>query len=151
MERDDEIDKQLLFRDWTVIRFWGKDILNTKDIGGKVEVSNDTTKLSLNGGYKFDVDNTKNDNPTSQYYVGSEVEYTTEKYIAKAGLAVNSKVGVANSARLTLEASIESDVVIPGANLKLAYGKTNQLQNILDGQILPQKLGKLEATCTIKF
>ena len=130
---------------------WGKDILNTKDIGGKVEVTNDTTKLSLNGGYIYDVDNTKNDNPTSQYYVGSEVEYTTEKCIAKAGLVVKSKVGVANSARLTLEASIESDVVIPGANLKLAYGKTNQLQNILDGQILPQKLGKLEATCTIKF
>lgn len=31
MERDDEIDKQLLFRDWTVIRFWGKDILRNTD------------------------------------------------------------------------------------------------------------------------
>ena len=31
MERDDEIDKQLLFRDWTVIRFWGKDILKNTD------------------------------------------------------------------------------------------------------------------------
>lgn len=27
-ERDDEVDKKLLFMDWTVIRFWGKDILN---------------------------------------------------------------------------------------------------------------------------
>lgn len=26
MERDDEINKQLLFYGWTVIRFWGKDI-----------------------------------------------------------------------------------------------------------------------------
>lgn len=25
-ERDDEVNKQLLFRGWTVIRFWGKDI-----------------------------------------------------------------------------------------------------------------------------
>lgn len=31
MERDDEINKQLLFRDWTVIRFWGKDILRNTD------------------------------------------------------------------------------------------------------------------------
>lgn len=31
MEHDDEIDKQLLFRDWTVIRFWGKDILKNTD------------------------------------------------------------------------------------------------------------------------
>ena len=31
MERDDEIDKQLLFRNWTVIRFWGKDILKNTD------------------------------------------------------------------------------------------------------------------------
>lgn len=27
IERDDEVNKQLLFMGWTVIRFWGKDIL----------------------------------------------------------------------------------------------------------------------------
>lgn len=27
MERDDEVNKALLFRGWTVIRFWGKDII----------------------------------------------------------------------------------------------------------------------------
>lgn len=27
IERDDEINKQLLFMGWTVIRFWGKDIM----------------------------------------------------------------------------------------------------------------------------
>lgn len=27
-ERDYEVDKKLLFMDWTVIRFWGKDIMN---------------------------------------------------------------------------------------------------------------------------
>lgn len=31
MERDDEVDKQLLFLGWTVIRFWGKDILRNTD------------------------------------------------------------------------------------------------------------------------
>lgn len=27
-ERDDEVNKQLLFEDWIVVRFWGKDIMN---------------------------------------------------------------------------------------------------------------------------
>lgn len=31
MERDDEINKRLLFLGWTVIRFWGKDILKNTD------------------------------------------------------------------------------------------------------------------------
>ncbi len=31
MERDDEVNKQLLFQGWTVIRFWGKDILKNTD------------------------------------------------------------------------------------------------------------------------
>lgn len=30
-ERDDEINKRLLFLGWTVIRFWGKDILKDTD------------------------------------------------------------------------------------------------------------------------
>lgn len=35
-ERDSEINKKLTYLDWTVIRFWGKDI--KKDIEGCVEV-----------------------------------------------------------------------------------------------------------------
>ena len=31
MERDDEVNKQLMFLGWTVIRFWGKEILNNVD------------------------------------------------------------------------------------------------------------------------
>ena len=30
-QRDDEINKRLLFEGWTVIRFWGKDIKNNLD------------------------------------------------------------------------------------------------------------------------
>lgn len=36
MERDNEINKQLLVMGWTVIRFWGKDILKDIDICIKV-------------------------------------------------------------------------------------------------------------------
>lgn len=31
IERDDEINKKLLFLGWTVIRFWGKDLLKNTD------------------------------------------------------------------------------------------------------------------------
>ena len=31
MQRDDQINKELLFRGWTVIRFWGKEILKNTD------------------------------------------------------------------------------------------------------------------------
>lgn len=31
MERDDEVNKKLLFLGWTVIRFWGRDILKNTD------------------------------------------------------------------------------------------------------------------------
>lgn len=31
MERDDEVNKKLLFLGWTVIRFWGKDIIKDVD------------------------------------------------------------------------------------------------------------------------
>lgn len=30
-ERDDEVEKELIFKGWTVIRFWGKDILKNTD------------------------------------------------------------------------------------------------------------------------
>lgn len=36
MERDDEVDKKLLYLGWTVIRFWGKDI--KKDVNECVKV-----------------------------------------------------------------------------------------------------------------
>lgn len=31
VERDDEVNKRLLFMGWTVIRFWGKDILKNSE------------------------------------------------------------------------------------------------------------------------
>lgn len=39
-KRDEEINKQLLFMGWTVIRFWGRDI--QKDIEGCVKVIEET-------------------------------------------------------------------------------------------------------------
>lgn len=39
-ERDEKINKQLMFMGWTVIRFWGKDI--KKDVGQCVKVVEET-------------------------------------------------------------------------------------------------------------
>lgn len=36
MKHDDEVNQQLLFLGWTVIRFWGKDILKNTDMCVKV-------------------------------------------------------------------------------------------------------------------
>lgn len=45
--RDEEINKQLMFRGWTVIRFWGNDI--KKDVDGCVHVIEETIfELSMN-------------------------------------------------------------------------------------------------------
>ena len=35
-ERDDEVNKKLLFEGWIVVRFWGKDILNDIEMCVKV-------------------------------------------------------------------------------------------------------------------
>ena len=35
-ERDDEVNKKLLFLGWTVIRFWGRDIMKNPEEGVKV-------------------------------------------------------------------------------------------------------------------
>lgn len=39
-ERDEKVNKQLLFQGWTVIRFWGTDII--KDLDGCVKVIEET-------------------------------------------------------------------------------------------------------------
>lgn len=47
-ERDDEVNKELLFLGWTVIRFWGKDIMKNTDECVKVidEVVFDTKMMT---------------------------------------------------------------------------------------------------------
>ena len=64
---------------------------------------------------------------------------------------IRTEVGKDNANVLTFDAAVESEVLVPGATLKLAYGKTADKQNLLSGQTLAQDLGKVEASCTIKF
>ena len=121
---------------------YGKDMLNAKDFGAKAEVAIDAIKLGANGGYKFEDKN---------YYLGASVEYAHDLFTAKAEVGFNNVVDKKDAAQLTLKASVESDAIIPGATLKLAYGAAKKDQNLLKDKTITQNLGKVDATCTIKF
>ncbi|MSU06899.1 hypothetical protein FYJ80_08960 [Spirochaetales bacterium NM-380-WT-3C1] len=140
------------------VTVWGKDILNTMDYGAKAEVTIDAIKLGVKGGYVIDPILAKKiaDENFGKYYLGADVEYTNDLFTAKAGVGFNSYVakGLEKAAQLTLSASVESSAIIPGATLKLAYGAAKNDQNLLKDQIAlqpAQNLGKVDATCTIKF
>ena len=121
---------------------YGKDMLNVKDYGAKAEVTIDAIKLGAKGGYKFEAKN---------YYLGASVEYAHDLFTAKAEVGFNNVVDKKDVAQLTLKASVESDAIIPGATLKLAYGAGDKDQNLLKDQAIDQQFGKVDATCTIKF
>ena len=54
MERDDEINKQLLFLGWTVIRFWGKEIQkNTDECIRVIEETIFDLKMESAAGYEI--------------------------------------------------------------------------------------------------
>ena len=128
------------------------------DYGAKAEVTIDAIKLGVKGGYVIDPILAKKiaDENFGKYYLGADVEYTNDLFTAKAGVGFNSYVakGLEKAAQLTLSASVESSAIIPGATLKLAYGAAKNDQNLLKDQIAlqpAQNLGKVDATCTIKF
>ena len=135
---------------------WGKDVLNTMDFGAKAEVAIDAIKLSVNGGYIVDPLYTKKYNAVvtiGKYYLGADVEYKNDLFTAKSGVGFNSLVGKdsKDSSQLTIKASVETEAIIPGATLKLAYGADKKDQNILKDQTKTQNFGKVDAVCTIKF
>ena len=49
-----------------------------------------------------------------------------------------------------MHASIETTTLIPGATLKLAYGPVSK-DNVVTTNLLKEKYGKIDATCTIAF
>ncbi len=121
----------------------GKDLINKQNL--KAEVAFDATEgltVKANAGYVI---------ADKKVSVGGGVEYKADAFKATANAGFATKVGTEKSNVLTFDAAVESDVLVPGATLKLAYGKTADDQNLLSGQTLAQDLGKVEASCTIKF
>ena len=124
---------------------YGKDILNGQTFGGKVDVTVDAITASAEASYGIDAE---------KLTVKGSVAYKTDMFTAKAG-ANFEKVFKENaeSKQLYANASIESDAVISGATLALSYGpKTNNADGSKTTNFFKEgKLGKVEASCTIKF
>ena len=121
----------------------GKDLINKQDLKAEVEfVAVDGLTVKANAGYGI---------AEKKVSVGGGVEYKADAYKATANAGFATEVGKDNANVLTFDVAVESEVLVPGATLKLAYGKTADKQNLLSGQTLAQDLGKVEASCTIKF
>lgn len=135
------------------VTVWGKDVLNTLDLGAKAETTIDAFTVSANGGYVFDSKNNKADELTGKFYIGADAEYKNDLFTAKAGVGFSSLVGKDSDKGvvLTASASVESEAVIPGATVKLSYGAAKKDMNLLKDQQIARNLGKAEATVTIKF
>jgi hypothetical protein len=85
----------------------GKDLLNTQNLSASVKYqANEELAVTGRGGFKLS---------DKSWNGGADVEYVTADYTAKLGGTYR------NTARISLNASVESTTMIPGATLKLAY------------------------------
>ena len=124
------------------ITAYGKDITVGKTYGGKVEATLDAIKATLEGSYKFSTD---------EYSVGVSAEYKAELFTVGAGLTYGATVDKDDSAYLRLNASVETDKLVPGATLSLAYGPNRNTDGTYTTNLLKEEYGTVDATCIIKF
>ena len=124
------------------ITAYGKDITVGKKYGGKVEATLDAVKATLEGSYKFSTD---------EYSISASAEYKAELFTVAAGLTYGDTVDVDNKAYLRLNASIETDKLVPGATLSLAYGPNRKTDGSYSTNLLKEEFGTVDATCTIAF
>lgn len=86
--------------------------------------------------------------------VSANVKYAAEKFTAKAGVTFGTNLDVDDMSYFFVTGSVESDAIINGATLSLAYGKdsANNKMNFLDDQLgREQNFGAVTAKCTIAF
>ena len=114
---------------------YAKDIVNAQVLG----VSANATVDALEVGASFDYGIKE-----EAYLLGATVSYKFDAFTVAAGINYES------TEKLYANASVETDSIIPGATLKLAYGPVSK-----DGEVttnlLKEKYGKIDATCTIAF
>ena len=124
-----------------------KDILDAKNLGVKAEISaSEALALTAEGSYSL---------KTNAWSVSGSAKYKAETFTAKAGATFN--YNNANAMQLYANASIESDSVLPGTTLKLAfspnsagrYPNNKVVSNFLDSTT--KDYGRIEASCTIEF
>lgn len=131
-----------------VLTVYGKNVADKEKgqtFGGKAESTLDAFTLAADGSYTLS---------SKKLALGGSVEYKAEKYTAKAGLDFSKVLEENGAKQLYANASVESDVLVPGATLALEYGpnvdvwtgdvKTNYLAE-------EATFGYVSASCTIKF
>ena len=134
-----------------VVTVYGKDVLNDKSgqkLGGEVSATVEAFTVTAGGNYKLS---------TKELEVSGSVKYAAEKFTAKAGATFSKTLEENGAKQLYANASVESDSIIPGATLKLAYGPITEdkktyyetVTNLLD--IEKTNYGKVDLSCTIKF
>ncbi len=113
-------------------------------IGGEVEATLDAITVGANAEITL---------KTKEFSAGANVKYAAELFTAKAGLNFGKTFDVDNTTVLSATASVESDAVIPGATLSLAYGKDSASgkMNFLADQSVAQNFGAVTAKCKIAF
>lgn len=79
------------------------------------------------------------------YVIAGTVGYTADLFSANVDLTYYS------AKQLFATASIESSAIIPNATLKLAYSPIANDDGLLTTDLLHEKYGRLDATCTIAF
>lgn len=125
---------------------YAQDILGDDvKIGAKAEYTADA--VTVGGGAWFKT-------TSKAMEVSANVKYAAEKFTAKASAAYGMDLDTENKAYVYATASVESDAIINGATLSLAYGKDSDGKNmnfLSNNASRPQNFGAVTAKCTIAF
>lgn len=119
----------------------GKNLVNKQDLSLKAEFAIDAFSITAKGGYVI---------ADKKISAGAELKYTHDVFTAKAGVDFATVIDAKKNV-LSASASVETEALIPGATLSLAYGSADEDMNFLADQETVQNFGKVEAKCTIKF
>ena len=125
-------------------KIFAKDILaESKDItiGAGAEYTIDEVKVGA--GFEMTTDSKK-------MKVSGNVEYSAEKFTAKAGAVYGTQIDVEDTAYFYATASVESSAIINGATISLSYGadSDDNDMNFLGDQ---KNFGAITAKCVIAF
>ena len=114
---------------------YAKDIVNAQVLGVSASATVDALKVGASFDYGI---------KEEAYLLGATVSYEFDAFTVAAGINYES------TEKLYANASVETASIIPGATLKLAYGPVSEKGKVTTN-LLDEKYGKIDATCTIAF
>ena len=114
---------------------YAKDIVNAQVLGVSASAAVDALEVGASFDYGI---------KEEAYLLGATVSYEFDAFTVAAGINYES------TEKLYANASVETASIIPGATLKLAYGPVSEKGKVTTN-LLKEKYGKIDATCTIAF